>query len=106
MLEAVKHQCPGSVQLLDQLAEGFQLAVVDLMDSAVGVVQSPVTKLKQLTGQRRCARDADLCVLDLQQQIPLHPLVLLCCFGIQGNRDHVRDAIRQLQIILSLHRDT
>ena len=105
VLKVIKDQRRFPAQLLNQLHERLDLAVMHRMGLVLLVVDCPVGKLLQLVRERRRARCRDLlaALQEFQHHRPLHRVICLARLRIQHNGDRILDHRRQLQIVRRLH---
>ena len=101
VLVGVQYQHRIAASLLDQLLQGVQLDRMELMCSAVHVIDGAVGELQELVGQCGSCAGHDLLTLqDLQHGILLE--LLIFCQQLLGRRQHdvLVDLARQLQHVL------
>ena len=105
MLEGVEHQSVLPVQLLNQLHEGVDFAVVNLNSVPVLIVDGPVAKLQEFVRQDAGALGCDGVFVHLQQQVGLQLGVGFLSRCIEGHRNVVMYHIRQGEVVAGLHAD-
>ena len=105
MLVAVESQAVLSVQLLQQLQIGLQLAVMDRHDVTIIAIHSTVAHLQEFSHKNGGRGGGDDILVHLQQQVTLKLVIGPAGFGIQQHRHLMLDEVRQLQVVLRFHGD-
>ena len=105
VLIPVRHQHVLAVGLLDQIAQHLQLPVMNDSHLPIGVVESAVGHLQQLSGEDRGIGGIDRLTVHLHQQFLLHGVVQITLGGLHVHIVVDRHALGHIQIVQCLHGD-
>ena len=91
---------------LDDVRQGVKLGMMQGHDLMLVIVDAPICHLQQLIAESRRAHRRDLRILHLQDQVAVHPVIVLARLGRHPDADDIVDALRQGDVILSLEAHT
>ena len=97
------HQHGLAVGCFYQVFQCVQLAVVDHADVVELIIDRAVSKLEQLSGQRRGVEGEDVPVRIGQEHVPLHPAVQLFLSCGQPDLHHIVHPLRHPEVIRRPH---